>query len=118
MKKVWILEKFASREEMETQLKTIYGFLQDSKTADEIRACNEMIENYKRMILENPNGHWYGFEGKIVYKQFIQTAKEAMRRNPDGIFRVVEGLIEDDATMWPGYKFVRINEKVLAFLGR
>ena len=116
MKKVWILEKFASREEMENSLSSINAILESAKDENQINACKQMVESYKKLIDENPEGRWYGFEGKIIYNQFVVTAREAIRRNPDGKFRVVEAEISDDATMWPGYKFVKVNEGVLRYL--
>ena len=65
---------------------------------------------------ENPNGHWYGFEGKTNYKQFCDVAKAAIRRNYGATFRVVEGEIEDDAKYWSGYKIVKVNSGVLRYL--
>lgn len=116
MKKVWILEKFASREEMEKSLSAINEILESANDEEQIKVCKQMIENYKKLIDENPEGRWYGFEGKIIYNQFIVTARNAIRRNPNGKFRVVEAEISDDTTMWPGYKFVRVNEGVLKYL--
>lgn len=101
---------------MEKSLFDINEIIESSNDENQINACRQMIENYKKLIDENPEGRWYGFEGKIIYNQFVVTAREAIRRNPNGKFRVVEALIPDDATMWPGYKFVKVNEGVLKYL--
>lgn len=116
MKKVWILEKFASRDEMENSLSVFNEILESANDEKQIKVYKQMIENYKKLIDENPKGRWYGFEGKSIYNQFVVTAREAIRRNPDGKFRVVEAEIPDDTTMWLGYKFVRVNEGVLKYL--
>lgn len=116
MKKVWILEKFASREEMEKSMADINEMMTRATTDEQVDACKMMADNYKKLLDKNPDGRWYGFEGKIVYKQFCHCAIEAIRRNPEGKFRVVEGEIADDAQMWPGYKFVKVNEGVLRYL--
>lgn len=116
MKKVWILEKFASREEMEKSLSALNEILESANDEKQIDACKQVVENYKNLIEENPEGRWYGFEGKTIYNQFIVTARNAIRRNPNGKFRVVEAEISDEATMWLGYKFVKVNDGVLKYL--
>ena len=63
-----------------------------------------------------PDGRWYGFEGKVIYRQFCDVAKAAIRRNPEGKFRVVEAEIEDDAKTWNGYKMTKVNDGVLRYL--
>ena len=70
-----------------------------------------------KKIKENPNGYWSGTEGKTIYKQFCERAKDAIRRHDkDTKFRVIEGEIKDDAQYWTGYKFVKENEGVLRYL--
>lgn len=120
MKKVWILEKFASAEDMTKSYNDMKAIVDDCEnnglTEEQIIAFNEHLVRYENMMKENPNGHWYGFEGKFIYRQFCDVAKAAIRRNPDGKFRVVEGEIEDNAIYWPGYKLVKINDGVLRYL--
>lgn len=117
MKKVWILEKFESREDMENLLaktKDMASFY--SNDAEAGKMCAQMIDALEKKIQSNPNGYWGGLEGKVNYKQFVECAKAAIQRNAGAKFRVVEGLIEDDATMWPGYKTVNVNDGVLRYL--
>ena len=117
MKKVWVLEKFESREDMENllaQTKDMLNFF--ASDTDGAKTCEQMVGTLEKKMESNPDGYWYGFEGKIVYKQFVECAKAAIRRNPDAKFRVVEGLIEDNATMWPGYKIAEVNDRVLRYL--
>lgn len=117
MKKVWILEKFESREDMENLLaKTkdmLNFFAGDTEGAN---VCKQMISTLESKMASNPDGYWAGFEGKIVYRQFVNRAKEAIARNPGAKFRVVEGLIDDDAKSWCGYETVEVNDRVLRYL--
>lgn len=117
MKKVWILEKFESRDDMESlmaKMKDMLSFF--SSDAEGAKVCKQMIHTLEGKMADNPDGYWAGFEGKIVYRQFVNRAKEAIARNPGAKFRVVEGLIGDDAKSWCGYETVEINDRVLRYL--
>ena len=120
MKKVWILEKFESNEAMVKTLGELEKTLDESKgNLDEkgIELMNKTIASYKKMIDENPEGIWIGWEGKSIYRQFCEVAKDALRRaDKSWKFRVVEGEIEDNAKYWCDYKFVKVNEGVLRYL--
>lgn len=116
MKKVWILEKFATAEEQAKSYENLKAMVEFAKTPEEIAGIELAVANYKKVMDENPDGRWYGFEGKIIYRQFCDVAKAAIRRNPDGKFRVVEGEIEDDAKYWNGYKMTKVNDGVLRYL--
>ena len=120
MKKVWILEKFESNEMMVKTLGELEQMFEESKgNLDEkgIESMNQTIASYKKMIEENPEGMWIGWEGKSIYHQFCDVAKAALRRaDKSWKFRVVEGEIEDNARYWRGYKFVKENEGVLRYL--
>ena len=120
MKKVWILEKFESNEMMVKTLGELEKMFEESKDEiDEkgIESMNRTIAYQKKMIEENPEGMWIGWEGKSIYRQFCDVAKAALRRaDKSWKFRVVEGEIEDNAQYWCGYKFVKENEGVLRYL--
>ena len=120
MKKVWILEKFATHEEMVKQFEEYKAMVEMEKSkganAEDIALLEKFIANYEKMIENNPNGRRHGFEGKSIYRQFCDYAKAAIRRNPDGKFRVIEGEIDDNATKWIGYRMVKENEGVLRYL--
>ena len=120
MKKVWILEKFESNEMMVKTLGELEQMFEESKDKlDErgIESMNRTIAYQKKMIEENPEGMWIGWEGKSIYRQFCDVAKAALRRaDKSWKFRVVEGEIEDNAQYWCGYKFVKENEGVLRYL--
>lgn len=121
MKKVWILEKFASHEEMVKHYEEYKEMLENARTnneitAEQIAAVEDLIAKQEKLIEEYPEGRWYGFEGKSIYRQFCDVAKAAIRRNPDGKFRVVEGEIEDDAKYWLGYKMIKVNDGVYRYL--
>ena len=120
MKKVWILEKFESNEMMVKTLGELEQMFEESKgNLDEkgIESMNQTIASYKKMIEENPEGMWIGWEGKSIYRQFCDVAKASLRRaDKSWKFRVVEGEVEDNAQYWSGYKFVKENEGVLRYL--
>lgn len=121
MKKVWILEKFASHEEMvknSEEMKMMVEMAKKNGTMkpEEITAFEIALANREKKVNENPNGRWYGFEGKIIYRQFCDVAKAAIRRNPDGKFRVIEAEIGDDDKYWTNYKMTKVNDGVLRYL--
>lgn len=120
MKKVWILEKFESNEAMVKTLSNFEQMFEEGKDKlDEkgIESAIQTIAFQKKMIEENPEGMWIGWEGKTIYRQFCDVAKAALRRaDKSWKFRVVEGEIEDNAQYWCGYKFVKENEGVLRYL--
>lgn len=121
MKKVWILEKFATAEEQAKHYTEFVEMVENAKndgkmTDEQIAQLEQGIAAYKKVVDENPDGRWYGFEGKVIYRQFCDIAKEAIRRNPEGKFRVVEGEIEDDAKYWTNYKMVKVNDGVYRYL--
>lgn len=120
--KVWILEKFESVDDMNkvcADMKSVVEYAKnnnDSFTKEQINDFEEAVVAYENKIKENPNGYWYGFEGKTIYRQFCDVAKAAIRRNPNAKFRVVEGEIPDGSKYWLGYKFVKENEGVYRYL--
>lgn len=120
MKKVWILEKFESNEAMVKTLSNFEQMFEEGKDKLDEKGIESMIQtiaSQKKMIDENPEGMWIGWEGKIIYRQFCETAKAALRRaDKSWKFRVVEGEIEDNAQYWCGYKFIKENEGVLRYL--
>ena len=120
MKKVWILEKFQTRAEMDEELKGYEEMLESAKKEndnEEVLMMEKVVAKLKTRMEENPDGYWSGWEGKTIYKQFCEVAKDAIRRaKKDDKFRVVEGEIADNAKYWPGYKFVKENEGVLRYL--
>ena len=121
MKKVWILEKFATAEEQAKSYEDLKAMVESAKnnsemTEEQITQLEQAVANYKKVVDENPNGHWYGFEGKTNYKQFCDVAKAAIRRNYGATFRVVEGEINDNAIYWAGYEIIKVNHGVLRYL--
>lgn len=120
MKKVWILEKFASHEEMVKHCEENKAMVEMAKnngmSAEEIASLEEFAANYEKVMNKNPGGRWYGFEGKVIYRQFCDVARAAIRRNPEGKFRVAEGEIPEDSKYWIGYKLVKVNDGVYRYL--
>ena len=121
MKKVWILEKFATAEEQAKSYEDLKAMVETTKnnsemTDEQIAQLEQAVANYKKVVDENPSGRWYGFEGKTNYKQFCDVAKAAIRRNYGATFRVVEGEINDNAIYWAGYKIIKVNTGVLRYL--
>ena len=120
MKKVWILEKYITVEDMNKmaeQNAELYESVKADGTEEQIAMVEDMIEKWNDKMKQNPEGYWSGREGKSVYRQFCEVAKDAIRRADKGTrFRVVEGEVKDDARFWTGYKFVKENEGVLRYL--
>lgn len=118
MKKVWILEKWITPEERMKSIEEVRGLLHIFKTEEEKARVYEKIEAMERELHENHEGMWVGWEGKSIYRQFCQVAKECLRRyekKPDK-FRVVSAQIEDGAGQWLDYENPVENEGVLRYL--
>lgn len=119
MKKVWILEKFETHEEMVKYLKEYEEMIKNQEvnnSPDKDEKLKMFLDKYRAQVEENPEGRWIGFEGKTIYSQFCNVAKQTIKMYPGTKFRVVEGEIPDDAKFWPGYKFIKENEGVLRYL--
>ena len=117
--KVWVLEKFASPTEMIKTLIDMIEMVESSRntcSAEDSQKLDEGLDRFEDKIEANPSGFWSGFEGKTNYKQFCNVAKDAIERNPNAKFRVVEGEIDDKATTWTNYRLVSVNDKVLKYL--
>lgn len=117
--KVWVLEKFASPTEMIKTLIDMIEMVESSRSscsAEDSQKLDEGLGRFENKIEENPSGFWSGVEGKTSYKQFCNVAKDAIERNPNAKFRVVEGEIDDKATTWTNYRLVSVNDKVLRYL--
>lgn len=117
--KVWILEKFASPTEMIKTLIDMIEMVESSRnicSEEDSKKLDEGLDRLEDKIKKNPSGFWSGFEGKTNYKQFCNVAKDAIERNPNAKFRVVEGEIDDKATTWTNYRLVSVNDKVLKYL--
>ena len=119
MKKVWILERYISPEETKESLNGLYEMRNAAKGNDDlVKTCDMAIEIYKKRMEENPDGYWLGYQGKTVYRQFCECAKETMR-NPKlkgSSYRVIEAEIPDAADTWSNYQIVKVNEGVLRYL--
>lgn len=121
MKKVWILEKLYLPEETKQSITEMEEMLKNLRNnpeapAEGISCMENTIFTLKQRLADFPEGHWLGFEGKVIYKQFCQVAKAAINRNPDCTFRVVSAEIADDAKFWLGYQNPTVNEGVLKYL--
>lgn len=122
MKKVWILELFYTREDLEKELHFAQEIYEKELTkADRdmkiINAFDNVVTVLKRQIEENPDGMWGGIEGKTNYAQFCNVAKDALRRAEEGAsYRVVQAQIPDTATQWWGYQKPVVNDGVYRYL--
>lgn len=118
MKKVWVLEKFETVDHARKIIDEMIEMAENKKDMSEtdFELIKQVVKNQQIKIQENPDGWWYGFEGKERYPQFIETATKAIRRNPGEKFRVVRAEIDDKATTWLGYENAVENEGVLNFL--
>lgn len=116
MKKVWILEQFASIEEMRKTYEAVKAVRDNSNDVNQIAACNDVMAGQERLMAQYPNGRWTGWEGKADYKVFCSRAAQALRDFPKATFRVVEAIIDDDATSWIGYQAIKVNDSVMRYL--
>lgn len=119
MKKVWVLEKFRTHDDLvaniEHGLEIADAVVLDKP--DEAEHAQEFIAKLKQIADKHPDGMWVGWQGKTNYKQFCECAKESLRlAKPGDKFRVVEGQIKDSATTWVGYTVVKQNDGVLQYL--
>lgn len=116
MKKVWILEQFTSAEEMYKTYEAVKAVRDNSNDANQIAACNDVLAGQEQLMAQYPDGRWFGWEGKADYKVFCNRAAQALRDFPKATFRVVEAIIDDDATSWMGYQVTKVNNDVLRYL--
>lgn len=117
MKKVWILERYISTEEMQSSLNELLAIREANEGNAEAQATvDDMIEAYQKRMAANPDGYWLGYQGKTIYQQFVSCARETMRNLKGSQFRVLKAEIEDSAMMWPGYVNGVENEGVLKYL--
>lgn len=119
--KVWILERWISREEMERSQKDMEHVLADCEAnrPEAVDIARELLASHKKDLENNPGGRWLGYQGKSNYKQFCECAKETMRHMcgmGEQTFRVVKAEIPDDAKYWTGYKNPVENDRVMAYL--
>ena len=114
MKKVWILEKFVSNEEMNKSLESLKSL--QPVTEEQKRCLEDQINAYEKRMQDNPAGYWCGYVGKSNYTDFCYDAKQTMRHFKEGQFRVVRAEIEDGAKYWLGYVNPVENAGVLRYL--
>ena len=120
MKNVWILEGFVTREQMDKSLEDLKKTVEKADTEELKKVSVDWMETYQKIIDENPEGYWLGYQGKTNYRQFCECAKETLRNmKKEGMeWRVVKGQIADDAQYWNGYKNnpVEVNDGVMRYL--
>lgn len=118
MKKVWILERFFTPDDLKQQIAFSEAYVQkcEKDYPEHVMAAKEMLESARRVYRNNPEGHWVGMEGKSVYSIFCRVAKQSLRITPDAKYRVVTAEIADDAKYWLGYVNPIVNEGVLRYL--
>lgn len=89
----------------------------NSSIGDEsIKAYEQSIVNFEKMMSDNPDGYWRGVEGKESSTEFHSVVKAALRKNPTDKLRVVEAVIPNDAKLWLGYVPIRENEVFLQYI--
>jgi len=117
MKAVWILEQYATREELEKNVQDALE-MQANAPEEHKQTAADFVAAAQKLLDNNPNGHWYGTEGKIIYREFCEVSKAFIRRHKgDNLkLRVVKAEIADEAQYWLGYKNPVENEGVLKYL--
>ena len=85
MKKVWVLEKWATREERIQTLEDVLALCDKVEETVGKEDTDKAREIYRNMLekVSNPSfeGEWIGWIGKSVYKHFCQDAIESMKFN-------------------------------------
>ena len=113
MKKVWILEKWVTRDEYAASLDVFNEWKKEGLDVD--YAIDKIKSN-----LDNPSfeGYWCGHVGRSNYKVFCYDAIESLRYNKgrNFKFRVVKAEIEDNSTVWTNYVNPIENDGVLRYL--
>jgi hypothetical protein len=121
MQKVWILEIFRTREKMLEDIEETRSFRTKELTPEQIEFVDKLEAGQQKELDDHPDGYWTGTQGKCIYRQFCEVAKETLRyhlreKNDGSRFRVVKAEIADDAKYWPGYVNAVENEGVLRYL--
>ena len=118
MKKVWILERFVTTEELKDYVVMAESYVEkcEKDHPDRVNDAKNLLESSKQTLENNPNGQWIGMEGKSIYRIFCRVAKDCIRNAPKYLYRVVTAEIPDDAKYWIGYKNPIVNEGVLKYL--
>ena len=118
MKKVWILERFITKEEMSESLQDIINMRDTAEDVKLQSTYEEWVKSYVKKMEDHPEGYWLGSVGKSAYKDFCWEAKESLRywKGKNKNFRVVEGEIKDTDKYWTNYTPVKINSGVMKYL--
>ena len=118
MKKIWVLEGFIDRSQMIKSLDDLYSMKAGLDSDDAKKACDDAIIAYKKRIDSSHDGYWFGYEGKSSYRDFCICAKRVLKnmRKENMAWRVIEGIIPDDAKSWLDYKIVKENVGVMKYL--
>lgn len=116
MKTVWVLERFTSIEELNNYLNEYTELAKNADPSMNKESIDAVIDVFRKLVRDYPNGRWQGFEGKTSYREFCYRAKEAIRNHPTYKFRVVKAKIPDDARYWNGYTDYEVNDGVYRYL--
>lgn len=120
MKKVWILEGLVTPDKTKKSIAEVEEWKQEMASLDNhdgVEACERTIASLKKKIELFPDGYWLGYQGKTIYSQFCECAKETLKNMKDKMqFRVVKAEIADDAKQWTNYVNPVENEGVLRYL--
>lgn len=116
MKKVWILQRWETVDEMKEAYNDIKDIIAGCDDLELVSQWERVATNCLEIIKNSPNGKWQDVIGRSIYRQFCDVAHEEMSRRKNEKWRVVEGVIEVDATTWVGYKFTKENDGILRYL--
>ena len=118
MKKVWVLERFSTADELRAGVESAKEYVKkcEDQFPEHLKSAEDRLTYAIETCHNNPEGFWVGWEGKTDYKVFCRVAKDALRRDRKASYRVVSAELKDDAKTWLGYVNSVVNEGVMRYL--
>jgi succinate dehydrogenase flavin-adding protein (antitoxin of CptAB toxin-antitoxin module) len=116
MSTVWILEKWQTPEDSERIMNDFVKDFNNETDEEEKKHFEKIIAKHQKRMEENPNGYWYGWVGRSIYKQFCEDAIQSIRWNKKAQYRVLKAEVDDSDTTWLNYKNGVENKGVYKYL--
>lgn len=120
MKKVWVLEKRATIDELKKELFNMIDLL-DNTSAEERSKLNVAgtLCELEEKIEDNPHGVFHALFGRESYRQFCNDAKDYIENHQPSTradYHVIVGEVPDEAQTWIGFNPVERKEGVERYL--